>query len=194
MRKLGIGIAALTLVASLGPLARAEEKGGKKVAPVLNFKMTSLEGKAVDLAKYQGKVVLIVNVASQCGYTPQYKGLQALHAKYADKGLAILGFPSNDFGKQEPGSDEEISQFCKKNYGVSFDMFSKVSVKGKEKCPLYQHLTSKETDPKFAGEVKWNFQKYLIGRSGAIVGKFESKVAPQSGTLIEAIEAELEKK
>jgi glutathione peroxidase len=139
-------------------------------------------------------VVLIVNVASQCGYTPQYAGLEALHEKYEAKGLSILGFPSNDFGEQEPGSDSEIQQFCKANYGVKFDMFSKIEVLGDDKAPLYDFLTSNETDPRFAGEVAWNFEKFLIGRDGRIAGRFLSPVEPESQELTAAIEAALAKK
>ena len=172
--------------------ATPETKAG--VPAVLNFKMKNLAGKEVDLAKYQGQVVLMVNTASRCGYTPQYKGLQELHKKYAEQGLAILGFPANDFGQQEPGSDEEIGAFCRKNYGVEFDMFSKIVVKGPEQHALYKYLTSEETDPKFAGEVAWNFEKFLIGRDGQIVARFLSKVAPDSEEMTKAIEAELAKK
>ena len=143
-------------------------KDSTSVPPVLNFTMNSLDGKPVELSKYRGKVVLMVNVASQCGYTPQYKQLQALHEKYADKGLAILGFPANDFGQQEPGTDKDIAEFCEKNYGVEFDMFSKVVVTGDKKCALYEFLTAEKTDPKHAGEVKWNFEKFLISRNGEI--------------------------
>jgi glutathione peroxidase len=190
---LGVCLAGLVALAGFQSPANAKGKGAKQVPPVLNFKMESLDGKEVDLAKYQGKVILMVNVASQCGYTPQYKGLQALHEKYAKQGLVVLGFPSNDFGKQEPGTSEEIADFCKKNYGVTFDMFAKVKVKGEDKCPLYEFLTSKKTDPKFAGEVKWNFQKYLIGRGGEIVGRFGSAVKPESQELNKAIKGELAK-
>jgi glutathione peroxidase len=160
----------------------------------LNFKMKSLDGQDVDLARYQGKVILIVNTASLCGYTPQYKGLEALHEKYSDQGLVVLGVPSNDFGRQEPGSAQEIAQFCSKNYGVKFDMLSKVAVKGVEQVPLYRFLTSKETDPKFAGPIKWNFTKFLIGRDGQIVNRFESNVKPEDPEVIQAIEGELAKK
>jgi glutathione peroxidase len=157
-----VAVLAGALVSSAPPApAVAKEKGADKVPAVLNFKMKGLDGKEVDLSRYQGKVVLIVNVASQCGYTPQYKGLQALHDKFAKDGLVILGVPSNDFGKQEPGSNEEIAAFCEKNYGVKFDMLSKVPVKGDDKVPLYEYLTSKETDPRFAGPIKWNFTKFL---------------------------------
>lgn len=184
---------ALVLVASAAVAVVAAEKKGEKVAPVLNFKMASLTGKPVDLSRYQGKVVLMVNVASECGLTPQYEGLEALHEKFADKGLAILGFPANEFGKQEPGTDSEIAEFCEKNYGVKFDMFSKVVVKGEGQCPLYQFLTSEETDPKFAGDITWNFEKFLIGRNGEIVARFAPKVTPESEEVISAIEAELAK-
>ncbi len=170
-----------------------DNKKEAAVPPVLNFTMNSLDGKPVNLSKYQGKVVLMVNVASKCGYTPQYKGLEALHEKYKDKGLVILGFPANEFGKQEPGSDKEIGEFCEKNYGVKFDMFSKVVVKGDGICPLYKFLTAEATDPKFPGEVKWNFEKFLIGRDGTIVNRFRSKVAPDSEEMVKAVEAELGK-
>jgi glutathione peroxidase len=156
--------------------------------------MKTLAGTEVDLSQYQGKPILIVNVASRCGYTPQYKGLQALHDKYAKDGLVVLGVPSNDFGKQEPGTSEEIAEFCEKNYGVKFDMLEKVVVKGPDKVPLYKYLTAKETDPKFAGEIKWNFTKFLISRDGAIVARFEPGVKPESEKLTKAIEAELSKK
>jgi glutathione peroxidase len=162
-------------------------------ATALQFKMKSLDGKDVDLSKYKGKVTLIVNTASKCGNTPQYAGLEKLHEKYADKGLAILGFPANNFGKQEPGSNEEIGEFCKKNYGVKFDMFSKISVKGEDKAPLYQYLTSAQTNPQFPGEITWNFEKFLIGRDGKIVARFAPKTKPESPEVVAAIEAELAK-
>jgi glutathione peroxidase len=177
---------------------KEEKKGDKKVPAVLNFKMKKLDGKEADLSKYQGKVVLMVNVASQCGLTPQYKPLEELHEKYSEKGLAVLGFPANEFGSQEPGTDEEISTFCTSKYGVKFDMFSKVVVKkldnGPEPCPLYKYLTSKETDPKFAGDITWNFEKFLIGRNGEIVKRFAPKVKPDSEEVTKAIEEELAKK
>ncbi|MBL8797403.1 MAG: glutathione peroxidase [Planctomycetia bacterium] len=166
----------------------------KKVPAVLGFKMKSLDGKDMDLAKYQGKVVLVVNVASACGYTGQYKGMQGLHDKYAQQGLVVLGVPCNDFGKQEPGSEAEIAKFCESKYGVKFDMLSKVAIKGNDPAPLYKHLTSKDTNPKFAGPVKWNFTKFLIGRNGEIVGRFEPGVEPDAAELTKAIEAELAKK
>jgi glutathione peroxidase len=172
----------------------AEDKSDKTVPPVLNFKMKSIDGKEVNLSKYQGKVVLFVNVASRCGLTPQYKGLQKLYDKYEKEGLVVIGVPANEFLAQEPGSDEEIAKFCKDNYSVTFPMLSKVVVKGEGITPLYKHLTSKETDPKFGGEIKWNFTKFLISRKGEIVNRFEPRVNPDSDKVVGAIEAELKKK
>jgi glutathione peroxidase len=177
----------------IATLSFAQTKTGGKVPDVLNFTMKSLAGQPVNLSKYQGKVVLIVNVASECGFTYQYEGLQALHKKYAAQGLTILGFPSNDFGAQEPGSDADIQQFCKSNYGVEFDMFSKVTVLGGNKVPLFQHLTSNSSNPKFSGEISWNFEKFLIARDGQIIGRYKSPVEPQSRELTGAIEAALAK-
>src|SRR5204863_1116172 len=148
--------------------AQTTSAGGPNVPAALNFTMKTIDGKAVDLAKYQGQVVLMVNVASECGFTPQYAGLESLHKKYAGKGLRILGFPANEFGQQEPGTNAEISEFCTKNYGVEFDMFSKIVVKGPGQSPLYQFLTSKQANPKFSGDVEWNFEKFLIGRNGEV--------------------------
>lgn len=191
--------AAAGLLAIVGSGVNSDEKkGDKKVPAVLDFKMKKLDGKPGDLSAYQGKVVLIVNVASQCGLTPQYEQLEKLHEKYSDKGLAVLGFPANEFGSQEPGTDLEIASFCKDNYAVKFDMYSKVVVKqtkdGPEPCPLYKFLTSKETDPKFAGDITWNFEKFLVGRNGEIVARFAPRVKPDSDEVTKAIEAELAKK
>ena len=160
----------------------------------LDFKMDSLDGKPVDLSQYKGNVVLIVNVASKCGLTPQYKQLEEVYTKYKDKGLQVLGFPANEFLKQEPGTDAEISTFCTKNYGVDFPMFSKIVVKGEGIAPLYQFLTSKDTNPQAAGEITWNFEKFLVGRDGNIVKRFSPKVKPDSPEVVGAIEAELNKK
>jgi glutathione peroxidase len=134
----------------------------------------------------------VVNVASKCGYTPQYKGLEAIHRKYQDKGLKVLGFPSNDFGAQEPGTLQEIKEFCSSEYGVTFPMFDKVHVKGPQQHPLYAALTGKDSPA--PGEVKWNFGKFLIGRDGKVIKRFDSKVTPDSVELTEAIEAALAQK
>ena len=160
----------------------------QNVEPLGDLTMKNIDGEDVSLARYDGRVVLIVNVASRCGYTRQYAGLQALHEAYGAKGLAILGFPANDFGQQEPGSDDQIKSFCRKNYGVSFDMFSKVAVTGADQTLLYQRLTSAPVNPSESGPVKWNFEKFLIGRDGKILDRFRSNVEPQSPKLIQAIE------
>jgi len=154
----------------------------------------SLDGKEVDLSKYQDKVLLIVNTASKCGATPQYKDLQSLHEKYKDQGLVVLGFPCNQFGAQEPGTALQISEFCTKNYGVTFDMFSKVDVNGDNASDLYKYLTSqKTTKPKSAGPVSWNFEKFLINRDGEIAARFPTRTNPQSAEVTKAVEAELKK-
>lgn len=187
--------AVLTIAAVCSAMAAsAAEKGADRVSSPLDFKMKSLKGKDIDLSKYKGKVVLIVNTASQCGLTPQYEGLEALHEKYAGQGLAILGFPANEFGQQEPGTDDEIAEFCKDNYGVKFDMFSKVVVKGEGQCSLYKFLTSKDTDPHFAGDITWNFEKFLLDRDGKIVARFAPKIEPESEEVVGKIEQELKKK
>lgn len=160
---------------------------------MLQGKMKSLAGREVDLAEYQGNVILIVNVASQCGYTPQYRGLQALYDKYGKRGFTVLGFPCNQFGGQEPGSSEQIAQFCQRNYGVSFDMFEKVDVNGKNQCDLYKVLTSPATNSQGSGPIQWNFEKFLIARDGSIVARFGSNVAPESKSLVEAIEREIKR-
>jgi glutathione peroxidase len=160
----------------------------------LDFTLNGIDGKPVQLASYKGKVVLMVNVASKCGYTKQYAGLEAMYKKYKDQGLVIMGFPANQFGKQEPGTNDEIAKFCKDNYSVDFPMFEKIVVKGEGMSPLYQNLTSSESDPKFAGDVSWNFEKFLISRDGQVVGRYKSAVAPDSDELVQAVEAQLAKK
>jgi len=188
------GLAAAVAIGVAANVAWTEDADEASDTPAaLNFTMESLTGEEVNLAQYHGDVVLMVNVASKCGLTPQYKQLQALHEEYAEQGLSILGFPANNFGKQEPGTNEQIAAFCEENYGVAFDMFSKVSVKGDDQCALYQYLTSEETNGEFAGEIKWNFTKFLIGRDGKVVARFEPRTKPDSKEVIEAIEAELAK-
>jgi len=154
--------------------------------------MQSLAGEAVDLAQYQGKVLLIVNVASHCGLTPQYKGLEAIHEKYKDKGFTVLGFPCNQFGGQEPGTNEEIKQFCSSKYSVSFPLFDKIDVNGEKRHPLYVALAGK--DSPYPGDIKWNFGKFLIGRDGKIIKRFEPKTTPDSPEVVAAIEAALAEK
>ena len=161
------------------------------MAPVLNFTMNSLQGKPIALSQYSGKVILMVNTASKCGFTSQYDGLQKLYAKYGKQGLIVLGFPANDFGQQEPGSDAEIGEFCRINYGVTFPMFSKIAVTGSNKAPLYKFLIEAKTNAKFAGEIGWNFEKFLVARDGTIVGRFGSGVAPDAAQLTSEIERRL---
>ncbi|PAU95365.1 glutathione peroxidase [Aliifodinibius salipaludis] len=157
---------------------------------VHEFKTTNIDGEVTSLNKYEGKVLLIVNTASECGYTPQYEGLQALYEKYSNEELVVLGFPANNFGGQEPGTDKEIKQFCKVNYDVSFPMFSKVSVKGDDQHPLFSYLTTAD-NPDFTGEIKWNFEKFLIDTNGKLIHRYRSDVKPQSDEILRAIEKEL---
>ena len=152
---------------------------------VHEFTVNAITGKPVSLADYNGKVVLVVNVASKCGYTPQYEGLEALYKKYQDRGLVVLGFPANNFMSQEPGTNEEIQTFCKAKYGVTFPMFSKISVKGEDKAPLYQFLTST------GGEIPWNFTKFLVAKDGKPIQRFAPNVAPDAAELTSAIEIAL---
>lgn len=155
------------------------------------FTLNSIDGKPAPLAAYKGKVLLVVNVASQCGYTPQYAGLESLYRKYKDKGLVVVGFPANNFGAQEPGTNEEIKQFCTLKYNVSFPMFAKISVKGDDMHPLYKFLTSKETDPEFGGDITWNFNKFLIDRNGKVIARFETKEKPEGEKVTQSIEKAL---
>lgn len=161
---------------------------------VLGFKMKDIDGAEQDLAQYRGKVVLIVNVASKCGYTPQYEGLQKLYESRKDAGLIILGFPANNFGGQEPGTGKEIKEFCTSKFHVSFPMFEKVSVKGDDVCPLYKKLAAATLSGSALGEPKWNFTKYLVDRSGHVVAKFDSKVKPDAPELTGKIDELLKAK
>ena len=172
----------LALLIAPAPLATAAVGGAGSIG------YTTIDGDEASMADHKGKVVLVVNVASKCGYTGQYAGLQQLHERYADKGLVVLGIPCNDFGGQEPGSEAEIKAFCTKTYDVSFPMTSKVSVSGDKMHPLYRFLTDEASNPKFFGEVKWNFEKFLIGRDGEVVNRFRTRVRPTGDEVTAAIE------
>ena len=153
---------------------------------VFDFKVKTIDGKETSLAAYKGKALLIVNTASQCGYTPQYAGLEALYEKYKEKGLVVLAFPSNDFGAQEPGSNEEIKKFCELRYKTTFPLFAKIDVKGDSADPLYKYLTG--LPGKQGGQVSWNFNKFLVAPDGTVVEHFDSKVTPDSPRLTEKIQ------
>jgi len=155
---------------------------------VLDFKVKDIDGKDVKLKKYKGNVLLVVNVASNCGYTPQYEALQATYLKYKDRGFSTLAFPANNFGAQEPGTAAEIKEFCESKYKVTFPLFAKISVKGEDQDPLYKFLTSKETNPDFAGDITWNFNKFLVDRKGKVVARFTSKDKPDGEVITAAIE------
>lgn len=157
---------------------------------VYDFALPSIDGSDAPLGQFKGKVLLLVNVASQCGYTPQYAGLEALYEKYKDQGLVVIGFPANNFGAQEPGTNEEIKSFCTRTYHVSFPMYAKVSVKGGDKTPLYHYLTE-EANPKTKGEIGWNFTKFLVDRNGKVIARFESKITPDDPALTGAVEKAL---
>lgn len=182
MRRSLISFAALALVASLA----VADAPSKPTSP-LDFTVKDIDGKDVALSQYKGKVVLIVNVASKCGNTPQYAKLEKLYDDKKADGLVILGFPANDFNGQEPGTNEEIKAFCTSTYDVKFPMFSKISVKGPEKAPLYKFLTEKETAGDNAGEIDWNFAKFLVGRDGKLIAHFKSRVQPDSAEMMDAI-------
>ena len=182
------------LVLSLAPVGSAvlggSESAAKSAGATIDHVVKSLNGESVDLSTYRGKAMFIVNTASRCGYTPQYADLQALHEKYADRGLVVVGFPSNDFGGQEPGDSEQIATFCKRNYGVTFPMMAKVHAKVPDKAPIYRTLTE-ETAEGIRGEVRWNFTKFLVDAEGNVVQRFESSAKPMSDEVTQAIEAAL---
>jgi glutathione peroxidase len=159
---------------------------------IYDFTLDSINGQAAPLSAYQGKVLLLVNVASKCGFTPQYEQLQAIYERYKDKGLVVIGFPANNFMAQEPGTNEEIKDFCSRKYNVTFPMYSKISVKGDDKAPLYQFLTDKSANPSTGGEIKWNFTKFLVGRDGKIAARFEPAVKPDAPQVVAAIEKALQ--
>jgi len=173
------------LLALLGTTLMAAEK------TVYDFTLNSIEGQAMPLSSFKGKVVLLVNVASRCGFTPQYTGLEALYEKYKDRGFVIVGIPANNFGAQEPGTNQEIKTFCTSKYHVTFPMMAKVSVKGGDITPLYAFLTDKMANPTTGGEIGWNFTKFLIGPDGKVIARFDSKVEPDSTDLTSAVEKAL---
>jgi glutathione peroxidase len=191
-RALPLLFASLCLADFAVTAGRADEPAKSAPAPALNFQVKDIDGKPVDLAKtFQGKVLLVVNTASQCGATPQYAGLETIYEKYKPKGLEVLAFPANEFGEQEPGSNNEIKSFCETKYHVTFPLFSKIVVKGEGIHPFYEYLTDKKTDPKFAGEITWNFNKFLINRKGEIIARFKTDEKPESPKVVKAIEAAL---
>lgn len=177
------------VVAACVAAAGAEDKP----AGPLSFTVKSISGQDVDLAQYRGQVVMIVNVASQCGLTPQYEPLEALYEKHRDKGLVVLGFPCNQFGRQEPGADAEIAQFCSSTYKIKFPLFSKIEVNGPAAAPLYQHLTAVETKPQGKGKISWNFEKFIIGKNGQVVARFSPPTEPDAAEVVAVIERELAK-
>jgi glutathione peroxidase len=170
-------VAAILLIATLGVFGASS---------IYDFTLNSIEGAPAPLSAYRGKVLLLVNVASYCGYTPQYKGLEALHEKYKERGLLVIGFPANNFGAQEPGSNAEIKDFCERTYHVKFPMYAKVSVDGADKTPLYQYLTGA-----MGGDIQWNFTKFLVARDGKLLKRFEPDVTPESAEVTAAIEKAL---
>ncbi len=210
LRRTGALLAVLAAFAATAPAAdkpAATPEGKAKVTTgPLQFKMKDIKGKDVELADYKGKVVLFVNVASKCGYTKQYKGLQELYEKFKDDGLVVIGVPANEFGGQEPGTDQDIAKFCESRYKVTFPMMAKVVVKEDKAAddgdaatagkiaPLYKFLTDKTTNPKFAGDIGWNFEKFLVAKNGEVVGRYKSGVEPMSDKLVDAVKKELAEK
>ena len=180
-------VAAAAAAYKLGFILNPSPRAPPPEKSVYDFTMKNIDGQDINLDAYKGKVVMIVNVASKCGFTPQYEGLEALYDKNKDNGFVILGFPANNFLSQEPGSDTEIKEFCSTKYHVTFPMFSKISVKGSDQHPLYTFLTNKTSDPDFAGDISWNFNKFLLDRSGKIVARFGSKDAPESDAVTAAV-------
>lgn len=175
-------ILTLILILAMEPTQNADS--------LYDFKLKMIDGKEVSMSDFEGRVLLIVNTASECGFTPQYDGLQSLHERYQDKNFSVLGFPANNFGGQEPGEDEEIAEFCRVRFGVEFPLFSKLSVRGKDIHPFFDYLTSLE-ESDITGPIEWNFEKFLIGAGGQLAARFRSGVEPESEEMIEAIEREL---
>jgi glutathione peroxidase len=182
----------LTAIAlSLGLMARAE---GPAKPDALNFTVKDIDGKDVDLSSYSGKVILMLNVSSRCGNTPQYTALESLYEKYKDKGFVIIGFPANNFGGQEPGTNAQIKEFCTADdskYHITFPLMSKISVKGDDIHPLFKYLTNQDCKPLSKGDIKWNFEKFLISKDGKLIGRFGNRTQPDDKSIVEAIEAAL---
>ncbi|HVT79148.1 MAG TPA: glutathione peroxidase [Phycisphaerae bacterium] len=193
---LAAGIAAVSLAGFAADPATAPAAAPAGTPAALAFSVKDIDGKDVNLWSYKGKVLLILNVASKCGNTPQYEGLEKMYTKYKDKGLVVMGFPANDFGGQEPGSNEQIKEFCSATYDVQFPMFAKVQVlkKDKDMAPLFTYLTNQESKPLSKGDIKWNFEKFLISREGKLVGRFDNKMKPEDPVIVKAVEAELDAK
>lgn len=183
----------LGLLAALIPVqVTVAASKAKKPPTVYDFKVNDIDGKPVKLSKFKGKVIMVVNTASQCGNTPQYASLQTLYEENKDKGFVVLAFPANEFGKQEPGTDQEIKEFCTSRFHVTFPVFSKIVVKGEGQHPLYQYLTSKTTNPKFGGDVEWNFAKFLINRKGEVIARFPAGLDPLKPEVVDAVGKALE--
>ena len=180
---------AMSTMATADDAQKGEHKHDHECA--LDFRMNDIDGKEVDLEDYEGNVVLIVNTASQCGLTPQYAGLEALYKKYSEKGFVVLGFPCNQFGGQEPGTEADIKKFCSTRYNVSFPMFSKIEVNGDDATPLYKYLTGKDMKPAGKGNISWNFEKFLVDRDGNLINRFSPRTKPSDTDLVKAIEAQL---
>ncbi len=173
-----------TILSFLLMVAMVTSENGETV---YDFKLNLIDGKEVEMSEFKGKVLLIVNTASKCGFTHQYDGLQAIHEKYKDRGFTVLGFPANNFGGQEPGTNEEIQEFCRVNFGVNFPLFSRISVKGEEIHPIFDYLVNMENED-FTGEIGWNFEKFLVDRNGNLLRRFKSSVKPESKDITRAIE------
>jgi len=183
-----LGLATAVL---FGAMLTTASQADPAATSVYSFKMKNIDGKDVSLKKYKGDVLLIVNTASLCGNTPQYAALETLFKQYKGQGFRILGFPANNFAQQEPGNNGQIREFCTSKYDVTFDMFSKISVKQPDQAPLYAYLTDKTTDPQFGGDIEWNFAKFLIGRDGTILNRFPAGHSPASDDVVTAIKTAL---
>ncbi|MBP9662979.1 MAG: glutathione peroxidase [Pyrinomonadaceae bacterium] len=186
-----VGLAAAALAYRYGLILNPTPTAPPPQKSVYEFTMKDIDGNDVSLDTYRGKVAMIVNVASKCGYTPQYEGLESIYEKYKDRGFVVLGFPANNFLGQEPGTEADIKEFCRLTYGVSFPMFSKISVTGSDQHPLYTMLTSKQSNPEFGGDITWNFNKFLLDKTGRVAARFGTKDIPESDVVTTAIEKSL---